>query len=59
MDYEWDVFLSYLHERPCGSWVKDHFLPYFTFDLGNALNRKARIFLIGQGSILGKSGLPV
>src|SRR2546428_13893132 len=44
MDYEWDVFLSYLHERPSGPWVNDHFLPYFTFQLGNALNQKARIF---------------
>src|SRR5258708_12146236 len=44
MDYEWDVFLSYLHERPSGPWVNDHLLPYFTFQLGNALNQRAKIF---------------
>src|SRR3974377_2085082 len=49
MDYDWDVFLSYLHERPSGIWVNEHFLPYFKFDLGNALNRRARIFIDREG----------
>jgi TIR domain len=44
MDYEWDVFLSYLHERPSGPWVNDHLLPYLIPQLGNALNQKARVF---------------
>jgi TIR domain len=37
MGYQYDVFLSYLHERPCGTWVAEHFLPYFRHQLGNAL----------------------
>jgi hypothetical protein len=44
MSYEWDVFLSYLREPPSGSWVNDHFLPHFRWTLGNALNKKARVF---------------
>jgi hypothetical protein len=44
MDYEWDVFLSYLHERPSGPWVNDHLLPYLIPQLGNALNQKVRVF---------------
>jgi hypothetical protein len=44
-DYAFDVFLSYLHERPCGPWVNDHFLPYFSPQLSNALGgRKVSIF---------------
>jgi hypothetical protein len=43
-DYQYDVFLSYLRERPCGPWVKSHFLPYFSHQLGNALNRPASVF---------------
>jgi hypothetical protein len=43
-DYKHDAFLSYLRERPCGPWVKDHFLPYFSHQLGNALNREANVF---------------
>ncbi len=48
-DYQYDVFLSYLHERPCGTWVVEHFLPYFQPQLGNALNRKASIFFDRTG----------
>jgi hypothetical protein len=45
MDYEYDVFLSYIHEKPCGTWVAEHFLPYFRPQLGNALGgRPASIF---------------
>ncbi|MGO8698229.1 MAG: TIR domain-containing protein [Limisphaerales bacterium] len=43
-DYIYEAFLSYLRERPCGPWVKDHFLPYFSHQLGNALNREAKVF---------------
>ena len=49
MAYEYDVFLSYLHERPCGTWVADHFLPYFRHQLGNALNREAALFIDRSG----------
>ncbi len=45
MDYHYDVFLSYLHEKPCGTWVTEHFLPYFKFHLGNGLARPAEIFI--------------
>lgn len=48
-DYRYDVFLSYLHEKPCGTWVIEHFLPYFQPQLGNALNRKASIFFDRTG----------
>ena len=45
MAYDYDVFLSYLHEKPCGTWVSEHFLPYFRHQLGNALGgRQASIF---------------
>ena len=54
MDYEWDVFLSYLHEQPSGSWVNDHFLPFFTFQLGNALNQRAKVFYDRGGIRLGQ-----
>jgi TIR domain len=45
MDYQFDVFLSYLRQKPCDGWVRDHFLPYFQFQLGNALNRPLTIFV--------------
>jgi hypothetical protein len=45
MAYEYDVFLSYLREKPCGTWVTEHFLPYFRHQLGNALAHSASIFL--------------
>lgn len=45
MAYQYDVFLSYLRQRPCDGWVRDHFLPYFEFQLGNALNRPPAIFV--------------
>jgi hypothetical protein len=48
-DYQYDVFLSYLHEKPCGTWVIEHFLPYSQPQLGNALNRKASIFFDRTG----------
>lgn len=48
-DYQYDVFLSYLHEKPCGTWVIEHFLPYFQHQLGNALNRKASVFFDRTG----------
>jgi hypothetical protein len=51
--YHFDVFLSYLHEAPCGPWVKDHFLPFFQFQLGNALNRRAHIFFDRTGLRVG------
>jgi TIR domain-containing protein len=44
-DYQFDVFLSYLREKPSGSWVNDHFLPYFRPALGDALNKPASIFI--------------
>lgn len=50
MAYQYDVFLSYLHECPSGPWVNDHFLPYFRHQLGNALGgRDARIFYDRDG----------
>ena len=49
MAYENDVFLSYLTEKPCGTWVHEHFLPYFKHQLGNALNRQAEIFVDREG----------
>jgi hypothetical protein len=49
MPYENDVFLSYLTEKPCGTWVHEHFLPYFRHQLGNALNRRAEIFVDREG----------
>ena len=54
MAYQYDVFLSYLHEPPSGTWVHDHFLPYFTFQLGNALNRRTDIFVDRTGIHLGE-----
>jgi hypothetical protein len=54
MAYQYDVFLSYLHEPPSGTWVHDHFLLYFTFQLGNALNRRADIFVDRTGIHLGE-----
>jgi hypothetical protein len=45
MDYNYDVFLSYPHEKPCGGWVNDHFLPYFIPQLSNALGRQAAVFV--------------
>ncbi len=49
MDYYYDVFLSYLHEKPCGTWVAQHFLPYFQHQLGNGLARQAEIFIDRTG----------
>jgi TIR domain len=49
MDYLYDVFLSYLHEKPCGTWVTQHFLPYFQHQLGNGLARQAKIFIDRTG----------
>ncbi|MBI4659921.1 MAG: toll/interleukin-1 receptor domain-containing protein [Verrucomicrobia bacterium] len=54
MGYQHDVFLSYLHEKPCGTWVVEHFLPYFQQFLGNALNRPASVFLDRTGIHLGQ-----
>jgi hypothetical protein len=54
MAYQHDVFLSYLHVRPSGTWVHEHFLPYFTFQLGNALNQSAEIFVDRTGIHLGQ-----
>ncbi len=48
-DYEYDVFLSYLHEKPSGPWVNDHFLPYFRPALCDALARRASVFLDRTG----------
>jgi hypothetical protein len=45
MGYEYDVFLSYLRQPPSGTWLNDHFLGYFTHQLGNALGRSAKIFV--------------
>lgn len=52
--YQYDVFLSYLHEKPCGTWVLEHFLPYFQHFLGNALNRQATVFLDQTGVHFGQ-----
>ena len=49
MAYQYDVFLSYLHEKPCGTWVSEHLLPYFHHQLGNALARPASIFFDRTG----------
>jgi hypothetical protein len=49
MAYENDVFLSYLTEKPSGTWVHEHFLPYFRHQLGNALNRPSAIFVDREG----------
>src|SRR3569623_899980 len=49
MAYQSDVFLSYLTEKPSGTWVHEHFLPYFKHQLGNALNRPAVIFVDREG----------
>jgi len=54
MAYQYDVFLSYLHEPPSGTWVHEHFLGYFTFQLGNALNRRSDIFVDRTGIHLGE-----
>src|SRR5947208_5875856 len=54
MAYKHDVFLSYLHVRPSGTWVHEHFLPYFAFQLGNALNRWPEIFVDRTGIHLGE-----
>jgi len=50
MAYQYDVFLSYLHEKPCGTWVSEHFLQYFRHQLGNALGgRQTSIFFDRTG----------
>jgi hypothetical protein len=54
MGYEYDVFLSYLHEKPSGTWVVQHFLPYFQHQLGNALARRAALFIDRTGIHLGQ-----
>ncbi len=54
MGYEHDVFLSYLHEKPSGTWVTQHFLPYFQHQLGNALARRANLFIDRTGIHLGQ-----
>jgi len=54
MAYEYDVFLSYLHVRPSGTWVHEHFLHYFEYQLGNALNRWPVIFVDRTGIHLGQ-----
>jgi hypothetical protein len=54
MAYQHDVFLSYLHVRPSGTWVHEHFLPYFSFQLGNAINRWPDIFIDRTGIHLGQ-----
>src|SRR5436309_195576 len=51
MAYKHDVFLSYLHVRPSGTWVHEHFLPYFAFQLGNALNRWPEMFVDFQRKV--------
>lgn len=54
MGYDYDVFLSYLHEKPSGTWVMEHFLPYFQHQLGNALGRRAALFIDRTGIHLGQ-----
>src|SRR6266481_7597971 len=49
MSYEFDVFLSYRNEKPSGTWVHDHFLPYFRPALAEALVRPAEIFVDRTG----------
>jgi hypothetical protein len=50
MGYEYDVFLSYLHSKPSGTFVAQHFLQYFPSQLSNALGgREAKIFYDREG----------
>ncbi len=53
-DYQYDVFLSYLHEKPCRTWVIEHFLPYFRPQLSNAIARSASIFFDRAGIYSGQ-----
>ncbi|MEW5958465.1 MAG: toll/interleukin-1 receptor domain-containing protein, partial [Chloroflexota bacterium] len=45
MNYEYDVFLSYIRDFPFGHWVHETFLPLFQPLLSQALNRPANIFI--------------
>jgi hypothetical protein len=49
MAYKWDVFLSYVHERPCGPWVNDYFLPLLNWHLGEELGHRPSIFFDRNG----------
>jgi hypothetical protein len=49
MAYEYDVFLSYMHDGQMEGWVGQHLVPFLTSFVGNALNRPASIFFDRTG----------
>ncbi len=49
MAYEYDVFLSYVRDRPFGDWVHEHFLPFFEPYLRNSLSQPPTIFTDTKG----------
>jgi hypothetical protein len=55
MAYQHDVFVSYMHEDPMGSWVPDRLLPHLKTFVGNALGRHVSIFVDREGIGFGDS----
>ena len=51
MDYEYDVFVSYKRDFPFGSWVHEHFLPFFSPFLASALNRASVDIFVDTSAI--------
>lgn len=45
MPYEYDAFVSYPHDEPVGTWVRNIFVPLLRPYLRNALGRPENLFL--------------
>ena len=52
MSYKYDLFVSYMHDEVMGDWVPQHLVPFLTTFVGNALNKRASIFVDRTGIAL-------
>jgi hypothetical protein len=55
MDYEHDIFVSYMHDGQMQGWVGQHLVPFLESFVGNALNRPTKIFVDRAGIRTGDS----
>ena len=55
MDYEYDIFVSYMHDDQMDAWVHQHLLPFIQTFVGNALNRPVHLFVDRNGINTGES----
>lgn len=58
MGYEYDIFVSYVHDGQMQGWVTQHLVPFLESFVGNALNRPTNLFVDRTGIRSGESWPP-